>query len=446
MTANIFHSVTFLKVTSIMLLLSICIFVFPAKPSDFTASSKTVGSTTLKYRLFEVKTPISTEKYPLIVFLHGAGQKGTDNQSQVLYNFPDVFISDTLQARHPCYVLAPQCVSNWHAGTKTTVEADVVVDIINDLKKSRQIDPNRIYCVGLSMGGIGTYSMIAYHPGIFAAAVACCGYGEPAKASVIQQCPLWITHGTQDPTVNISGDKNVINAVIALGNEVVWRTSNVNDSNFNIPMDTMALRVDQYAKYFFWELLNGYHEDGWKYAWKNPLLTKWIFQWSLNNYIPQPEFITSDSVFTQSITIKVSAPTYGAKFRYTTDGSEPTRSSAIWPGSLLLTETTTVNVKSFTNADESPTLKRMFVKSATGLGDADVADVSVFIKNKNSIGFTMPIGGKASLRIFSLRGEMLYNQEVSASGSVLVSKIKQPVLIAELDAPNFRVVRKIINL
>jgi predicted peptidase len=182
----------------------------------------------LPYRLFIPTGYSSSKSYPLVLFLHGAGERGTNNTSQLTANRgATVWAEPSNQSVNPCFVLAPQCPSDekWteHPGQGSYSfdnvkpedydELPMVMDIISDLKKEFNIDVSRIYITGLSMGGYGTWFMICKYPNVFAAALPCCGAGDPSKASVIAHIPIWTFHGDQDTTVPVSASREMIVAV-----------------------------------------------------------------------------------------------------------------------------------------------------------------------------------------------------------------------------------------
>ena len=169
---------------------------------------------TLRYRQLYPDAN-SMRKYPLVIFLHGSGERGSDNEAQLKWGVTN-FATDQNMALHPCLVIAPQCPektswSNFSRSQKTeetklqptpTPTMDLLVGLIRQVMKTMPVDSNRIYITGLSMGGFGTYDAIMRYPDLFAAAVPVCGGGDPSKASVISKIPIWIFHGAEDPSVN----------------------------------------------------------------------------------------------------------------------------------------------------------------------------------------------------------------------------------------------------
>ncbi|MDB5223113.1 MAG: prolyl oligopeptidase family serine peptidase [Chitinophagaceae bacterium] len=169
---------------------------------------------TLNYRqLFPDADPL--RKYPLIIFLHGSGERGNDNEAQLKWGVMN-FADDQAMRMYPAFVIAPQCPANMEwanfTNNKNSLEMrlqpspskpmELVIALIQQLIKNSSIDTNRIYITGLSMGGYGTFDAIERYPHLFAAAVPVCGGGDVSKASSIAHIPAWIFHGAEDAAVN----------------------------------------------------------------------------------------------------------------------------------------------------------------------------------------------------------------------------------------------------
>lgn len=114
------------------------------------------------------------QSYPLVIFLHGAGERGTDNVRQLVHGAKE-FAKDANREKHPCFVIAPQCPSGQWWGESRSL----IVELIRELQKEYRIDATRLYITGLSMGGFGTWDLIGQHPDMFAAAAPICGGGDP---------------------------------------------------------------------------------------------------------------------------------------------------------------------------------------------------------------------------------------------------------------------------
>ena len=174
----------------------------------------------MPYRLF---TPPGAESpgqdYPLVVFLHGAGERGRDNTAQVRSHIPGL-INATQSDEFAAYLLAPQLPSgaSWNANGRT----DLTMDIIESLLPSQSIDTDRIYVTGLSLGGNGSFNYLQRYPGFFAAAVPMSGWGTPSRADEIADVPQWIFHGDRDSTVSRSGSLDMFENMTAAGGSPLY--------------------------------------------------------------------------------------------------------------------------------------------------------------------------------------------------------------------------------
>lgn len=171
---------------------------------------------TLLYRILSPKLKSDT-KYPLVIFLHGSGERGKDNTAQLKWGALN-FTDKKIMKNYPAFVIAPQCPPNfmWHNGMKTNKNGDWRIEIgptpskpmeltlvlIHQLITTLPIDTNRIYITGLSLGGMGSFDAMMRFPHLFAAAVPICGAGDTSKAASIAHIPMWIFHGADDNSVN----------------------------------------------------------------------------------------------------------------------------------------------------------------------------------------------------------------------------------------------------
>ena len=179
---------------------------------------------TLPYRLLKPVNPQAFDKFPLVIFLHGAGERGNDNEVQIKH-ITELFLDERNRGKYPCYVVAPQCPKGkWWAdftgkGANATLSKTpstpmkMVIGLIEDILKQFPIDESRIYVTGLSMGGYGTWDLIARYPEKFAAAVPICGGGDVKTASKIKHIPLWAFHGALDEIVTPSQSRRMIKAL-----------------------------------------------------------------------------------------------------------------------------------------------------------------------------------------------------------------------------------------
>ena len=208
------------KVKTILLFLSLIVcasvnITVAQSSSRFSFNKYTNGTKdTLNYRLLSPDYNI-LRKYPLVIFLHGMGERGNDNEAQLKWGVMN-FASDQMMAMHPAFVIAPQCPpdqvwSNFKENDKTlelrllpfpSKPMELVIQLIHKFITTMPVDTNRIYITGLSMGGFGTFDAIERYPHLFAAALPVCGGGDDSKADLIAHIPIWIFHGSEDPAVS----------------------------------------------------------------------------------------------------------------------------------------------------------------------------------------------------------------------------------------------------
>lgn len=183
----------------------------------------------LPYRLYVPPSCSPAAPCGLLLFLHGAGERGDDNQAQ-LANDALAFVEPGPQTDHPTLVVYPQCPegmqwvnSDWKKGTyaiaktATSQPMAAVLGLLAWLQKNHAVDPARVLVTGLSMGGYGTWDIVARRPALFAGALALCGGGDPTQASALRDLPVWAFHGDRDEAVPVRGSRTMIGALRAAG-------------------------------------------------------------------------------------------------------------------------------------------------------------------------------------------------------------------------------------
>ncbi len=187
----------------------------------------------LPYRLVHPRDQRSGQTYPLLVYLHGMGSRGNDNE--IPFEKFGPFMADSAPlAKFPCFILIPQCPQNdiWVAfpgfpgslssTPEPTSAAKNVLSLISELLKTESIDSNRIYLTGYSMGGEGTFDLIARAPALFACGVPLASVADTARAGITQQTPLWVFHGTKDPINDFRYSKLMVEALRKHGGEPIF--------------------------------------------------------------------------------------------------------------------------------------------------------------------------------------------------------------------------------
>jgi len=191
---------------------------------------KNAKGETLPYRLFVPQNYDRKKKYPLVVYLHGGGGVGDDNLKQIQGGngyLIDFFTRAESQTHYPAFVVAPQSAGDgWieRALSKPapTRQLRMVVDLISDLQRSYSIDGSRLYVAGQSLGGFGTFAIVAEFPKLFAAGVPLCGGADESKVLSIINTPLWVFHGEKDEVVAVDWSRRIVAAIGKAGGNVKY--------------------------------------------------------------------------------------------------------------------------------------------------------------------------------------------------------------------------------
>ena len=217
------------------------------------------SSWAMPYRLFR---PSRAAGAPLVLYLHGSGGLGDDNQKQLgLGNIfaAHVWVLPENQKRFPCYVVAPQTDRGWvnyqdsPAGGPARVVPGfgdgvrLALEIVRAVVREFAIDERRIYAIGQSMGGAGTWNLITHHPQAFAAAVICCGSMTQDDVTHAVRTPLWNFHGDADQTVPVAVSRDRIAVLRKAGGQPLYT---------------------EYA---------GVDHNVWEWAFTEPALPPWLF-------------------------------------------------------------------------------------------------------------------------------------------------------------------------
>jgi predicted peptidase len=187
----------------------------------------------LPYRLLKPRNYDPGKKYPLVLFLHGVGERGSDNQAQ-LKNAVSIFAREKNRKEFPSFVVVPQCPSDQHwvemdfradSGVQPAEPSPAMrmnIELLAALQKEFSIDLDRIYAAGISMGGFGVWDALSRYSGLFAAGVAVCGGGDESKAYKIETTPVWAFHSEDDPLVKVARSRNMVKALRDAGGTVKY--------------------------------------------------------------------------------------------------------------------------------------------------------------------------------------------------------------------------------
>lgn len=175
-----------------------------------------IGNLQLPYLFFRPDLN-AEQKAPLVVVLHGSGERGKDGRSQ-LKAVGTFLVRPSFQSIHPCFVVAPQCPKdlNWHSRGSADVPG-AVLGIIDDLIANETVDPSRVYLCGYSMGAFGCWHYLGAMPGRFAGCLAIAGGGNPEDADAIAHTPVWAIHGEDDPVIDVQQSRQMVDAVNSAG-------------------------------------------------------------------------------------------------------------------------------------------------------------------------------------------------------------------------------------
>lgn len=190
---------------------------------------------TFPYRLCAPQFPEAGRRYPLVLFLHGSGECGSDNVRQVKVGLP-ALLATLLKRPEPVMVLAPQCQSgnswvrklamqpDYAASNEPTAALEVALELCRHLAEERQADTNRLYVTGLSLGGFGAWDAIQREPSLFAAAMPVCGGGDVRRVQEIKRLPVWVFHGKEDKNVPVDCSRRMVEALRRAGSRDVRYT------------------------------------------------------------------------------------------------------------------------------------------------------------------------------------------------------------------------------
>ncbi len=222
--------------SKILLLVCLCYAGLGAVAQDFSLFKKEwlfQSGDTLPYRILLPENYDAGKKYPLVLFLHGRGESGTDNEKQLTHG-ARLFLADSNRKTFPAIVVFPQCRpdSYWSnvqmvtegrkQGKRTfyflkdgeaSSSLKMVMYLLTNLSSRFKIQNDQAYVMGLSMGGMGTFEIVRRMPATFAAAIPICGGAHPAIAGQLKKTSWWVFHGGKDDVVPPAHSENTVKAM-----------------------------------------------------------------------------------------------------------------------------------------------------------------------------------------------------------------------------------------
>ncbi|SFZ94318.1 Phospholipase/Carboxylesterase [Flaviramulus basaltis] len=217
-------------------LLFLCLSnMLKAQNNEFSYELYLNDNDTLQYRMLLPKNFSEEKQYPVVLFLHGAGERGSNNESQ-LVNGSKLFLNDMNRGAFPAIVIFPQCPKegywsnaeldrntkpisfNYPVKEEPTKSLNLVMDLMDNYLEKPFINKEKIYVGGLSMGGMGTFEILSRKPDMFAAAFAICGGGNPESVmEYANKTDLWVFHGANDDIVDPQLSVSMVSAYLKAG-------------------------------------------------------------------------------------------------------------------------------------------------------------------------------------------------------------------------------------
>lgn len=186
--------------------------------STFTKEVFVKGGDSLLYRMLLPENFDAGKKYPVLIFLHGAGERGNDNEAQLTHG-SNLFLSEKVRKEFPAIIVFPQCPKDdfwanvkfgdgktadrfsFQKGADPNRSMKMLIGLLGYLKREKYTDKDRFYVGGLSMGGMGTLELLRRKPRDFAAAFSICGGDNVENVKKYKKVPVWLFHGGKDNVV-----------------------------------------------------------------------------------------------------------------------------------------------------------------------------------------------------------------------------------------------------
>ena len=219
----------------LLVLLSATVSLTAQDLSPYQKEYFILGNDTLPYRILLPVNYDANTKYPLIYFLHGSGERGNDNEKQLVHG-GKLFLKDDVRRDYPAIVVFPQCPQNsswtnlkskrgadgkrvldFSADTPVTKGMQMAQALLHQLLNNYGVKKKQVYIGGLSMGGMGTFEIVRREPSLFAAAIPICGGGNPDVKKKMKKVKWWIFHGAKDTSVPLELSVQMHEALLKKG-------------------------------------------------------------------------------------------------------------------------------------------------------------------------------------------------------------------------------------
>ena len=235
---TIFVTIMHISMKKTLILLAVCALFTLSASAQNPYEAKTFTSSegqSLNYRELVPDEIAKGKKYPLVIFMHGAGERGSDNQKQLTHG-SQMFLNPINREKYPAYVIFPQCPEKLYWAFRKrpesflTLKAEeemppisvAIKELIDTYLDNPSVDKRRVYIMGLSMGGMATYDLASRFPEIFAAAIPICGVADIQRITNAKDVSWRIYHGDADDIVPVECSRHAYMALKKAGAKVEY--------------------------------------------------------------------------------------------------------------------------------------------------------------------------------------------------------------------------------
>ncbi|MBQ8577106.1 MAG: prolyl oligopeptidase family serine peptidase [Clostridia bacterium] len=239
------YPVLLLGLVCAVLLCALPIMAYPEPAVKEVYVNDSLDGYEMPYNLILPENYDASKSYPVILLLHGAGERGNDNELQMFHAVDELYETRP-QLLAETIFLAPQCPEGeqwvdwpWTDGNYSTDEIpeskalSTAIKLLGEILDNYACDRDRVYIIGISMGGYGAWDALVRHEELFAAGVPLCGGGDASKVDILKEIPIWCVHGTADSAVQFAGTEGMVNAIQDAGGERITFTA-VEGADHNI--------------------------------------------------------------------------------------------------------------------------------------------------------------------------------------------------------------------